>query len=216
MNRRHTATAACIALASLSIAGSASAQLPPAVELPPDLPTVMPAMPAGGYPPTVAPTAAAPYFVPPAWSQTLAPNVRFVILSNFNSDAVLDRETGLVWARRFVKQTTGILAVGTCKALTVGARMGWRLPTVAELQSLMDLSLPQQSEPRLPVGHPFLLSAVSNIYWASETEIRSGVEDLLLRSHVNFATGGTGAGNATLTSLTFGVLCVRGSTDKDT
>src|SRR5262245_42329601 len=90
----------CGVLASLAICADAAAQFGPIIELP-ELPEVMPA-PTGGYPPTVAPTAAGTYLAPPAWSQTLAPNVRFVILSNFNKDAVLDRETGLIWSRQSV------------------------------------------------------------------------------------------------------------------
>src|SRR5690348_14717197 len=88
---------ACGVLACLSICGVAHAQFGPIIDLPPDLPGVTPLPPPEGYPPTLAPTAVGTYFVPPASNQTLATNARFVILSNFNSDAVLDRETGLVW-----------------------------------------------------------------------------------------------------------------------
>ena len=47
---------------------------------------------------------AGPYYATPSWDQTfpcaaLANCPRFVVLSNFNNDAVLDRETGLVWER---------------------------------------------------------------------------------------------------------------------
>src|SRR5262245_10571826 len=142
---RRRAAVACV-LASLSVCGGAAAQFGPINELPPNLPTVMPA-PTEGYPATVAPTAVGTYFTPPAWSPTLAPNVRFVILSNFSSDAVLDRETGLVWTRRsvptpFTVELRTTIAEGICRSLTIGNRLGWRLPAVAELQSLVDASLP--------------------------------------------------------------------------
>ena len=44
--------------------------------------------------------------------------------------------------------------------------MGWRLPTVEELASLVDTS---QQQPALPAGHPF--SNVSlNLYWSATTD----------------------------------------------
>ena len=36
--------------------------------------------------------------------------------------------------------------------MTVGGTKGWRLPSVAELASLVD---PANSNPALPTGHPF-------------------------------------------------------------
>ena len=177
--RRRRVAVACGMVAALSVCGVASAQFGPSIELPPGLPTVMPA-PVGGYPPTVATTAAVPYYAPPAWSQTLAPNVRFVILSTFHNDAVLARETGLAWARHSVLRihssidasTLGEFAEGYCRAFSIGSRFGWRLPAVAELQSLIDASQPVTSGPRLPAGHPFLLSPgglnTQNRYWTGE------------------------------------------------
>src|SRR5262247_1142304 len=40
-----------------------------------------------------------PYYATPSWDQSLLPSTRFIVLSNFNNEAVLDRETGLVWER---------------------------------------------------------------------------------------------------------------------
>lgn len=204
----------CIALASLLMGEGAIAQaFPPAIELPPDLPTVMPA-PTGGYPPTVAPTAAGSYLAPSAWSQTLAPNVRFVILSNFSSDAVLDRETGLVWSRRTVNELSAVVgATSACSSLVIGNRMGWRLPTIAELQSLVDPAVPiTLSVPRLPAGHPFLLSSQSALfpYLTAETLFfANGATNQVFRWVVNLALGGAAA-TPTTTTERYGVLCVRG------
>jgi hypothetical protein len=40
-----------------------------------------------------------PYYATPSWDQTLPAATRFVVLSNMNAEAVLDRETGLVWRK---------------------------------------------------------------------------------------------------------------------
>ena len=58
---------------------------------------------------------------------------------------------------------TWIDAVTYCYNKTVGWRKGWRLPTVAELASLVD---PTQTNPALPSGHPFQ-NVQSNYYWSS-------------------------------------------------
>jgi hypothetical protein len=178
---RFCATLACGVVASLSFCGVANAQFGPIIELP-GLPPVTQVPPPEGYPPTFAPTAVGTYFAPSVWSPTLAPTARFVILSNFNSDAVLDRETGLVWARQSLARTLGPSTQITrnnvgqyCRLLTVGNRKGWRLPTVAELQSLVDRSRIFTNAPRPPAppaGHPFVLSPTasnpSGLYWTGE------------------------------------------------
>ena len=132
--------------------------------------------PLTGYPPTVATTASGPFLPIAAWDQTLAPNQRFIILINFQSDAVLDRETGLVWARRVARyaderEIPWNSADVACHSLTVGNRLGWRLPTGAELATLFDLSRPRDlSSPRLPDGHPFVLQPglFGTMLWTGE------------------------------------------------
>src|SRR4029434_6752790 len=44
-------------------------------------------------------TAPGPYYATPSWDQTLPASNRRIVLTNFNIQAVLDRETGLVWER---------------------------------------------------------------------------------------------------------------------
>jgi len=41
-------------------------------------------------------TANGPYYATPSWDQTMPAATRFIVLSNMASEAVLDRETGLV------------------------------------------------------------------------------------------------------------------------
>lgn len=105
-----------------------------------------------------------PYYATPSWDQTLAPNVRFIVLANMNQEAVLDRETGLVWERS-PNATPELFfdALGDCWNKTVGGRNGWRLPAVSELMSLVDASIPFPG-PKLTPGHPFL-NVQSGGYW---------------------------------------------------
>src|SRR5580704_13425546 len=88
--------------------------------------------------PAGAATAAGPYYANPSWDQTLPSDIRFIVLSNMNSDAVLDRETGLVWEKSpSASSVDWVSAHDHCNQLIVGNRKGWRLPTVQELASLV-------------------------------------------------------------------------------
>jgi hypothetical protein len=121
---------------------------------------------------TVPPVTAAsgPYYATPAWNQTLPATTRFI--TNMDGAAVLDRETGLTWAQSPAPMVaTWQRAMDYCTTLTLGGRKGWRLPTVEELASLVDVT---QTDPSLPGGHPFsnvrpdfLNGAVA--YWTSST-----------------------------------------------
>lgn len=79
-------------------------------------------------------SAVGPYYATPSWDQKLPPATRFVVLANWNNEAVLDRETGLVWTMSLTGRyyTTGELGVA-CATSTTGGRMGWRMPTIHEL-----------------------------------------------------------------------------------
>ena len=117
---------------------------------------------------TVAP---GPYYATPSWSQQLPASTRFIVLSNWGSAAVLDRETGLVWERSPSIGTftwNGSLASFHCNTLNVGNRKGWKLPTIQELASLVDGDPANTSNPRLPPGHPFL-TVQSDLYWSATT-----------------------------------------------
>jgi hypothetical protein len=188
--------------------------------MPPQMQAAMPAPPAG-YPSTIAPTAAGSYLAPQAWNQTLASNLRFVILSNFDGDAVLDRETGVVWSRKTVAVTPFAGGIeSACWGLVIGTRIGWRLPTVRELQSLVVLSVtlvPGQT--LLPVGHPFLVSPTNSAggsfeYWANDIR-RTGEDEISdVRRYVRLTSGTGGEAyifDADTTRPSRGILCVRGA-----
>jgi hypothetical protein len=109
-----------------------------------------------------------------AWNRLLPASERFRLVMN-NDEAVWDRETNLVWQRT----PTSCNGFGCaeiwrgrqeCAKSFTGGRGGWRLPTAAEMMSLVD---PTQSDPPLPVGHPFI--AVDKVYltsdWSPESQI---------------------------------------------
>lgn len=90
-----------------------------------------------------------------SWSNIIPnANRRFIVLGDFNNAAVLDRETGLVWEQSpSTTEHPWVAALVICADKTVGGRKGWRLPSFAELASLVDPSA--APGPTLPVGHPF-------------------------------------------------------------
>jgi hypothetical protein len=113
-------------------------------------------------------TAVGPYYATPAWDQTLACSApascpRFVVLSNFNGEAVLDRETGLVWERSPDTTTQSWdQAQFHCITRLVSNRGGWRLPHIQELRSLLD-----PTAKFLPPGHPFSVAPPGYYYWSA-------------------------------------------------
>ena len=136
------------------------------------------------------------------WDQALPGAQRFAILAAFNNDAVLDKNTGLVWEKSPATTTaTWGGAAFACINKNVGGQKGWRLPAIAELTSLIDPSVPSPG-PTLPPGHPFL-NVQSAFYWSAST----------LAEHppnawgVGFNNGGVGNG---LKSVAIPVWCVRG------
>lgn len=95
-----------------------------------------------------------PYYATQSWEQTLPAASRFVVLSNFAGNAVLDRETGLVWWRSpDASPGDHLSAQRACVESTVGGRRGWRLPTAGERGSPFDPAA--TTPPFLPAGHPF-------------------------------------------------------------
>lgn len=131
--------------------------------------------------PAIAATANGPYYATPSWDQTLAPSTRFVVLSNFGNNAVLDRETGLVWERSpAVTTDTWFNSLDACADLSLGGRKGWRLPSVHELASLVDTTV--AASPVLPASHPFF-NIQGASYWAAS--IRVGTAPWV----VNFSSG---------------------------
>jgi hypothetical protein len=155
--------------------------------------------------PAQAATSNGPYYAAPAWDQKLAPATRFIVLTDWNSEAVLDRETGLVWEKSARGLASWNDARYTCINTNVGGRKGWRLPSIPELTSLIDPSV--APGPTLPPGHPFLnVQAVS--YWSASTN----AENPAHAWHVFFFNGIVGTADKT---YGIQVWCVRGGMNAD-
>lgn len=142
-------------------------------------------------------------FIPPAWSNILSPAVRFVLA--LGDEAVLDKETGLTWEKSPVEtRMTWYQAVEYCTKKELGGRMGWRLPTVEELASLVD---PSQSDPALPPDNPFV--NVQDYYYTMTTSPGGGNVFLNYAYAVGFR-GTIGPSIPPGKTIKLNVWCVRG------
>lgn len=125
---------------------------------------------------------------------------RFVVLASFGNQAVLDKETQLVWQRTAGAATSWNYAVRACTASVVGERMGWRLPSISELTSLLDGRM-------LPAGHPFL--NVSQGYFWSSSDHPNGANYAHLKELLSYGIAFSGKANS------YPHICVRGVGVKD-
>jgi hypothetical protein len=134
-----------------------------------------------------------------SWDQKINDSSkRFVVLSAFNGEAVLDKETQLVWQRTAIPGSASYPNVAAvCVSVSIGGRMGWRLPTVHELTSLVDVT---QDNPALPAGHPFTIPVQG--YW---TATRSAQDP----TFGWFVLMGSGTPFMTPIGEAHGLLCVR-------
>ena len=126
-----------------------------------------------GYTDAAKPVREPEAYSPPTWSikldSTNGDDVTGCGSSRFecvlDGEAVLDKETGLVWDKTPDTGTrTWTQALTHCFKREVGGRKGWRAPTIEEILSLSD----EGERPVLPGGHPFL-SAPGHHYWSSTT-----------------------------------------------
>lgn len=141
------------------------------------------------------------------WDQNLPAAQWFVILPAFNNEAVLDKNTGLVWEKS--PATTPITWIGaraTCIRKNIGGQQGWRLSSIPELASLIDPSVPSPGL-TLPPGHPFL-NVQSAPYWSASLT----TENPTLAWEVHFDIGPVAFGNFIDNRH---VWCVRGGMNAD-
>ena len=143
-----------------------------------------------------------------SWSNVISNAARrFVVLADFDNQAVLDRETGLVWEKSpatTTAQPEDVTEGQACANKTVGGRKGWRLPSFPELASLIDPNVARPG-PTLPLGHPFIgvLVQQEDRYWSATKTFDGNPWVVLFDSGLVTVTGGTHA------------WCVRGGMNAD-
>jgi Protein of unknown function (DUF1566) len=141
-----------------------------------------------------------------SWSTALPSEQRFVVLGAFNNQAVLDKNTGLVWERSPIRDSTHWPAAQyACLNATTGGQMGWRLPSISELTSLVD---PANMNPSLPTGSPFDLGGQA-FFWSATR--RALFDDLAWG--VNIRDGGFVDDYEFFLSVS--AWCVRGGANAD-
>jgi hypothetical protein len=143
-----------------------------------------------------------------SWDRRIE-NARFQVLREFNDEAVLDRETGLVWERQPSPQTFAWSNARLfCAQKAVGGRGGWRLPAFYELASLVDPAV--HSGPQLPPGHPFLQVQAAH-YW-SDTQFANeqGFVLVVYFQFVSATAGQIGVGDANASGSDKYAWAVRG------
>jgi len=142
------------------------------------------------------------------WDQNLPSSARFTVLSAFGGAAVLDNNTGLVWEQApDANARTWSNATSYCVNKTVGGAVGWRLPSVIELKSVQDPSLP---EPLVPTS---IFSGVqSSAYWSATT----AGGDATSAWTVFFTTSPSNVIIGVKSTVSLPSWCVRGHMNADT
>lgn len=153
------------------------------------------------------------------WSYIADATKRFVVLPEFYDLAVLDRATGLIWTKaprdaevtfQDAPHQCYVHHIATVNNGRFGIT-GWRLPTVDELMSLLEVRESSSGGSggvafTLPSGHPFDLGD-RFLFWSS-TPAKTDPSDGLARGYMVDVLF-TGASKAA-TFEQAGVWCVRG------
>jgi hypothetical protein len=146
-----------------------------------------------------------------SWDQRInVASNRFIVLASFKNQAVLDKETQLVWQRSpdpTLRQWES--ADFECARAAIGGRYGWRLPSRSEVMTLLDPAA--TGSVKLPVGHPFIGIVGGSWYWTGD---RAPITDPNYHEYeykvlVNIGTGFP-ASNTPATSSNVRSWCVRG------
>jgi len=141
-----------------------------------------------------------------SWDKKLPNNARFTVLSDFDGAAVRDNETGLVWEQSPESKTMNwSTARFTCAKRVISGRMGWRLPSLHELASLLDPTV--SPGPTIPPGHPFANVQAAH-YWTATAFAGKSTHAW----NVGFIMGMT---HDIKTTERHNIWCVRGSNNAD-
>jgi hypothetical protein len=142
-----------------------------------------------------------------SWDKNLPSASRFTVLSDFGGAAVRDNNTGLVWEQApNATANNWFQSAVSCVNRNVGGSRGWRLPSMAELASLMDPSL---VAPFVPAS--VFTGVQLDFYWTATTVAIDTVSGG--KWGVRFAnTGDVGGLNR---DGSFYAWCVRGPMNAD-
>jgi len=141
------------------------------------------------------------------WQNAHPAAERFLILPAFSNQAVLDKETGLVWELSPQASTvTWNEARTTCVKRAIGGQKGWRLPAPSEMRSLVGPAV-DASGPNLPPGHPFH-NIQTTAYWTVVPEANQP-------SYARYMDAFLGNVLSFIKIYTFPVWCVRGPVKTD-
>lgn len=136
------------------------------------------------------------------WQQAHPAAQRFVILPDFHNEAVLDRDTSLIW--ELSPRPTAVTwneARATCATRTTGGKKGWRLPAPAEMRSLVGPAV-DSPIPNIPPGHPFV-NIQPTSYWTVVPEANQP-------SYARYVDAFLGNVLSFVKIYTYPVWCVRG------
>lgn len=136
------------------------------------------------------------------WQQAHPAAQRFVILPDFNDEAVLDKDTSLIW--ELSPRPTLVTwndARATCLTRSTGGKKGWRLPAPAEMRSLVGPAV-DSPIPNIPPGHPFL-NIQPTSYWTVVPEANQP-------SYARYVDAFLGNVLSFIKVYTYPVWCVRG------
>ena len=141
------------------------------------------------------------------WQQAHPAAQRFMILPDFNNDAVLDKDTNLIWELSpTATPVTWNEARVTCTTRMTGGQKGWRLPAPAEMRSLVGPAV-DSPIPNIPPGHPFL-NIQPTSYWTVVPEANQP-------SYARYVDAFLGNVLSFIKIYTYPVWCVRGPIKQD-
>ncbi len=145
----------------------------------------------------------------PSWNQKLDSDERFELA--LGTDAVLDKETGLVWERTpSTIPRTWTTAMESCYKRGTGGRAGWHLPTTPEMASLFDwgAALPLTSSPLFNVSDLNGCTGTFCQFWTATTTLYDTTQAYSVRIEVS--SDSWDAARPELKTTSHRVWCVRG------